>query len=340
MKVFLSWSGEVNHKVAVIFRDWLPSVIQSIEPYVSSEDIDKGARWSTDIAKELENSTFGIVCVTKENIHTSWLNFEAGALSKTMDKTFVSPFLFDIKRSEVNGPILQFQSTIFEKDDIEKLVKTLNKACIESVLSDERIQKTFNVWYPTLEENLKQIDIPKKAEEEEKKKTLSKDNNEAILEEVLNISRMNQKLLRSPNRDTEHYFSELKNNIEHMSMKISKRDCTEQEHKRKFNPMFMEELMHVSSKFESNFVGLQISLSLFKNDYPWLYDAGIDLISSLKNKPSQRERHEIIEGFHQLVEFTFEHPIMQEMYGNNSKEMRMMGRELPRILERSLNRLM
>ena len=116
MKVFLSWSGEISHKVAMVFRDWLPSVIQEIEPYVSSEDIDKGARWSTDIAKELENSTFGILCVTRDNIIAPWLNFEAGALSKTMDKSFVSPFLFDIKRSEVNGPILQFQSTVFEKE--------------------------------------------------------------------------------------------------------------------------------------------------------------------------------------------------------------------------------
>ena len=99
MKVFISWSGNKSHKVAMIFREWLPSVIQSLEPYVSSEDIDKGARWSSDIAKELEDSTFGILCVT-------------------MDKSFVTPFLFDIKRSEVNGPILQFQSTVFEKEDM------------------------------------------------------------------------------------------------------------------------------------------------------------------------------------------------------------------------------
>ena len=154
MKVFISWSGNKSHKVAMIFREWLPSVIQSLEPYVSSEDIDKGARWSSDIAKELEDSTFGILCVTKDNLHAPWLSFEAGALSKTMDKSFVTPFLFDIKRSEVNGPILQFQSTVFEKEDIKKLIHTLNKACGENGISETMLDKAFEVWYPTLEEEL------------------------------------------------------------------------------------------------------------------------------------------------------------------------------------------
>src|SRR5690606_29779950 len=89
-----------------------------------------------------------------DNLHAPWLTFEAGALSKAMDKSFVSPFLFNIKRSEVNGPILQFQSTIFQKDDIKKLLASLNKASTEGQLSDEKLDKALDVWYPELEKNL------------------------------------------------------------------------------------------------------------------------------------------------------------------------------------------
>jgi len=46
MKVFLSWSGQKSHKVALVFKNWLPIVIHDISKddiFVSSEDIDKGA---------------------------------------------------------------------------------------------------------------------------------------------------------------------------------------------------------------------------------------------------------------------------------------------------------
>jgi hypothetical protein len=205
MKVFLSWSGDASHKVACVLRDWIPSVIQAVHPYVSSEDIDKGTRWSTDIAQELAESTYGILCITRENLSAPWINFEAGALSKTIDKANVSPFLFGIKRSEVHGPLLQFQSTIYEKEDVGKLLLSLNNRIEErDRLEDSLLRKSFNVWWPQLQEQLDAVDEKNEGEQgdkPEKKEGITREaltNYAVILEELLELARNQQKLLRSP----------------------------------------------------------------------------------------------------------------------------------------------
>jgi hypothetical protein len=201
MKLFISWSGSTSHKVAMLLRDWMPSVIQALEPYVSSEDIDKGARWSTDISKELEQASYGLLCVTRDNLEAPWLNFEAGALSKSFDKSRVSPFLFGVKRSEVKGPLLQFQSTVSEKEDVRKLLQSLNKACTPPLLDERRLQQIFDVWWPTLETQLRQLaseEVASATSEKPVKASEKARESAAILEEILDLVRTQQKILRTP----------------------------------------------------------------------------------------------------------------------------------------------
>ena len=314
MKVFISWSGNKSHKVGLVFREWLPSVIQSLEPYVSSEDIDKGARWSTDIAKELEDSNFGILCVTKENLHAPWLSFEAGALSKTMDKSFVTPFLFDIKRSEVNGPILQFQSTIFEKDDIKKLIHTLNKACGESGISETMLDKAFEVWYPTLEQELnelKEADESTDVDTEKIKGTYSSE----IIEEILELSRDNQKLLRNPDSKLSESIEGLKQRIETIQSRMDRSlEMDERRFSRKYKSMFMEEFMHSVLPSCQKQYGFLIVLSIFRDDFPWIYNLGKELIDIIQSKVDIKVKRESMDDFRRILEFTCEHPMMRDVY--------------------------
>lgn len=199
MKIFISWSGDTSHKVAEVLRDWLPGVIQCVKPYVSSEDIDKGTRWSTDIASELNKSNFGILCVTPDNVNAPWLNFEAGALGKSVETSKVCPFLFKIKRSEIQGPILQFQSTIAEKDDVFKLLKSINSSCEDQKIEEPLLERVFNSLWPSLEAELNKIKGNEDDSDAEKKKDHHQNAHiEQILEEVLELSRLNQKLLRKP----------------------------------------------------------------------------------------------------------------------------------------------
>lgn len=197
MKIFISWSGDLSNRIAIILKDWIPNVIQNVEPYVSSEDIPKGDRWSTDIAKELSDSSFGILCVTKDNVNAPWLNFEAGALSKKLDSSKVCPFLFGMKKSEIEGPLLQFQITFKNMDDIFKLMQSINKSSEDEFLDDTRLRKSFDVWWPSLEETLDKVEteIPEIDVEIESDDLEA---NNLILEEILDLVRTQQKLLRRP----------------------------------------------------------------------------------------------------------------------------------------------
>lgn len=200
MKVFISWSGEQSHKVALALRDWLPSVIQTVEPYVSSEDIDKGARWSSDIAGELEKSLFGILCVTRQNLEAPWIHFEAGALSKSVDKSRVSPLLFGLKRSEVkSGPLLQFQSTIAEADDVRKLLLSLNSACEPPLLEEQRLRTIFEVWWPQLDTAFRALlEEPEPLVQPTENPGEPESDNTEILEEILELTRQQHRILNSP----------------------------------------------------------------------------------------------------------------------------------------------
>lgn len=197
MKVFLSWSGAISQKVAICLRDWLPSVIQAVDPYVSSEDIDKGARWSTDIARELEESAFGILCVTRNNLDSAWLNFEAGALSRQVDKSKVSPFLFGVQPRDIPAghPLLQFQATRYEQEDVLKLLGSINSVEAESALDSARLEKASQVWWTQLDGSLGALlredegaDVPAKTGTP----------TDLLLAEVLELVREQQRLLRSP----------------------------------------------------------------------------------------------------------------------------------------------
>jgi hypothetical protein len=157
MRVFISWSGSQSKAIASALREWLPNVIQFLDPFMSSEDIEKGARWSSNIATQLENARAGIICLTPENLDAPWIHFEAGALSKTLENTFVCPYLFNVNPTELRGPLVQFQAAVSNREDTGMLIHTINKALGELSLPENRVAAAFKQWWPQLEEKIKLI---------------------------------------------------------------------------------------------------------------------------------------------------------------------------------------
>jgi hypothetical protein len=160
MKLFLSWSGERSKILADSLYRWLPGVINAVDPWLSSSDIDPGSRWGVEIAEQLENTRYGIICVTADNLNAPWLLFEAGALSKYVKKSRVVPLLLDNKPAEIKGPLAQFQAIQASRDDIKKLIIGINLTVLES--GEKGLEKTFldeafELWWPKLQLSLESI---------------------------------------------------------------------------------------------------------------------------------------------------------------------------------------
>ncbi len=184
MRVFLSWSGEKSKQVADSLRELLPLVINELQPFVSSKDISSGTRWQSEVAKELEASNFGIVCVTRDNQNSTWLNFEAGALAKVVESSRLVPLAVDLKVSDIGLPIGQFQSQPASRIGLQSLLISINKS-LPTPLPDRQIEKALDLSWPDFEAVLAGLvaDVPQSD-------TIDSVRSERdLLEEVLNTVR-------------------------------------------------------------------------------------------------------------------------------------------------------
>ncbi|TSD48572.1 TIR domain-containing protein [Rhodococcus sp. KBS0724] len=128
LKIFISWSGELAKAVTREIRTWLPKLFDRIDPWMSDIDIQAGTRGLQLIEDRLNNSSFGIIVVTTENQHKTWLNFEAGALSKRFEggSGRVVPILVNFDDFyQIEGPIRQFQGVMLDKDGMRELLQSI-----------------------------------------------------------------------------------------------------------------------------------------------------------------------------------------------------------------------
>ena len=197
--VFLSWSGEVSRGVAEQFANYLPRVVQAVQPFFSPKDIEKGAQWYEKIKLALEASRgVGVFFLTRENLASRWLNFEAGAIA-SFPQARVCTFLIDLEQGEVGYPLDAFQSTKFEEADILQLCKDIND-CTEQPVAPHILQETFKlIWQQQLHDALARVlkAAPKPAAASPAQSVSSDELDRAALTRIENgLAAINQRLDR------------------------------------------------------------------------------------------------------------------------------------------------
>lgn len=182
LRVFISFSKPKSKILAEALEEWLPRVLQSVDPLIS-ESIDKGSAWPDGLDEMLKVAEVGIFCLTSENLYQPWIHFEAGALYMKLGLQRVCPYLLDVEYSEVPWPLARFQATKTTKVETRKLLATVNEALGEGRLKKPVLDETFEVWWPRLE---KSIEAALELEAESKP---VKRGSDEILEEVVNLVR-------------------------------------------------------------------------------------------------------------------------------------------------------
>jgi hypothetical protein len=154
-------------------------VLQPIRPFFTPE-VEKGARWANEISDKLEECMAGLIFLTEDNLTKPWILFEAGAISKSQVASRVYTLLIGITPAHVGWPLAQFQATVFGREEIHRLVRSLNGQLGENALAPDVLEDTFETWWPQLERQINEI-IARPAEQPQEARRTTED----VLNDIL-----------------------------------------------------------------------------------------------------------------------------------------------------------
>jgi len=293
MKIFISWSGARSQALAEELREWLPLVLHYAEPWLSKSDIQAGERWSVEVAKELQETNFGIICVTKDNLNSPWILFEAGALAKSMEDGRVTPLLLDLDFKDVSGPLAQFQAKKADKAGIKQLVADLNKSA-SSPTPKDRLNQLFDPLYAALGEKIEAIPAAEGSQEEARPEG-------EILEELVASVR----------------------NVEMRVRDAMEEDISPKRRwRRRIHPEMLMDLTHSISGGPEDPIQLLVYFSFFKDEAPWLYELALDLYRAITSD-DRRRAQEAHGKLKRALDMARRGPFY-EMFGLDSKMAHMM----------------
>lgn len=184
MKIFVSWSGTRSKAVATLLTSWIKCVIQASKPWISTRDIDRGALWFSEIGDQLKETSVGVICLTQENKDRPWILFEAGALAKGLSSSRVCTFLIDLKSTDLEDPLAQFNHTFPDKESVWGLVQTLNASSGQLALEEGTLAQVFATYWPQFETGF----AAALAQNPQKEKTKPR-SEENVLNEILTTTR-------------------------------------------------------------------------------------------------------------------------------------------------------
>lgn len=279
-----------------------------------TEGIEFGDDWYKRLMEKLDSASDVVCLLTERSLDRPWILYEAG-VAKGKLQTPVHGVALGVPLSRVsNGPFYQFQNSDDSEDSLIKLVLQLCRR-IAGLEPDEDVVRTqVQAFKQTVNEVIKALQQPKKD------KAPPQDNEAAVakvLEEMKLIvrelpMRIEQQMIEGPERLRPRRM-------------------------RRFHPMMIDEMAHMISRRSESPIGLLVIASIVKDDFPWLYELGVEAYRAAKSS-DYRETREAMRAFRDAADFTLHGPFMKEM-GYYPKDARAQLEELPMVIDHYMHLL-
>lgn len=272
-----------------------------------TQGIEYGSEWYPAIMDKIDEATDVVCLLTQHSVDRPWILYEAGVAKGKLNTKVIGIAIGIPLSTAIKGPFAQFQNLDDDLTSLTKLVFELVKK-VPGLDPDEQIVKSLVEAFKKKTEQIITVSA---------KPIAKKDN----VEET-SVAKL---------------FEEVKIMFEDLPSRIESRvDPDFRRRKMKFHPMMLEEMMHMAKSNNSQ-VPILMALSIFKSEFPWIYEIGYETLKSIQSKKTLKEKQILKKEFLEVFEFTFRHPMMREMT-MQSKEFHMMYRETQHILEMYFDR--
>ncbi len=278
-----------------------------------TQGIEYGSEWYPAIMEKIDEATDVVCLLTQHSVDRPWILYEAGVAKGKLGTKVIGVALGIPLSVAIKGPFAQFQNL---EDDVPSLTKLIlelvkkvpgldpNKQIVETQVEDFK-QKSNEI----IAKNSKPIASV------EKKDNVAETSVAKLFEEV--------KIM----------FSDLPSRLENR---------VDPEYKRRnmrFNPILMNDLFQMFRGVDpQSRIPILMVLSIYKNEFPWIYEIGSETLKILKSKEPREQKEIAVRDFLEIFELTFKNPMIRDTMSSN--ESNMMFRETQHFLEKYFNRYM
>ena len=282
--------------LAEAFADLIADVSAgTVKSFRSSDNkgtsgIEFGENWYAAILAKLGEATDVVALLTTSSIDRPWILYEAGIAAGKLNTRVMGVTLGVPLTRATAGPFGQFQNSTDEEEPITKLMMQLLRRNPDAAPREEAVRTQVKTFRGKVKKLLEDRGSDDEEVAESSEQSIAK-----MFEEVKEMVR------ELPER------FEMRPGLTSRRLRIPHRRARD-------ISIAMEEFLQgrlLGDIDESGTIGLMMLLSMYREDFPWLYEIGLDFQRTIQSGNKSEIKRQLGQ-MHNVIEFTAHGP-MREM---------------------------